>query len=123
MKKFWNGVLAFGPLGLLLFCFCSILMVLVIIFGVSMFYTMTGTDLSDAQSNFMGFLAIATFLCAEGCAFLAIPFCIADIIVFSIYAFKNPKLVPGLKTVWCCAFVSLQFVAFPVYWWIYIRKE
>lgn len=123
MKKFWNGVLAFGPVGLLLGSIGGILLVIVVLFIIGMFFAAMGVDLNEAQNNFLGVVGLFMMFFFYGCAFLSIPLCIADIIVFSIYAFKNPKLDQMMKTLWCCAFAGFQFMAFPVYWWIYMRKE
>lgn len=36
---------------------------------------------------------------------------------------KNPNIDKGLKVVWCICLYMFNMFVFPVYWFIYIRKE
>ena len=40
-----------------------------------------------------------------------------------IKACKNPNLSTGMKVLWCILIYSFNLFIFPVYWFIYIRKE
>ena len=44
-------------------------------------------------------------------------------IYFIIHACRNPQLVTGMKVCWCFLLYQFNVFVFPVYWFIYLRKE
>lgn len=123
MKKFWNGVLAFGPIVCLPISIGCMVMPEFIILLLAIFSIITGTEPGETSYAIMAILFTLMIVVGIISMFLFVVFTIADIVVFCIYAIKNPRLDDGGKAIWCCLFIALQFFVFPVYWWIYIRKE
>ena len=113
MKKFWTGVLAFAPIVTLIGCFLIPVLVLLMLFVLGMM---------KAPEEFTNLLAVLFMLSIWVCIFAFIAVDIADMIVFSIFAFKNQQIDITYRSLWCGAFLTFQMMAFPVYWWIYMRK-
>jgi len=44
-------------------------------------------------------------------------------IYFIVISCKNPMLSTGMKVLWCFLHYQFNVFAFPVYWFLYIRKE
>lgn len=44
-------------------------------------------------------------------------------IYFIVISCKNPMLPTGMKVLWCFLHYQFNVFAFPVYWFLYIRKE
>lgn len=49
--------------------------------------------------------------------------CWVDIAWFMYMMVKNPKIDSQMKIIWGILLVVLNIYTFPVYWFIYIRKE
>ncbi len=113
MKKFWTGVLAFAPIVTLIGCFLIPMLVLFLLFVLGMV---------GASEEWMNILAIMFILSIWVCIFFFIAVDVADMIVFSIFAFKNQQIDITYRSLWCGAFLTFQMMAFPVYWWMYMRK-
>lgn len=113
MKRFWTGVLAFAPIITLIGCFLIPVLVLLMLFVLGMM---------KAPEEFTNLLAVFFMLSIWVCIFIFIAVDIADMIVFSIFAFKNQQIDITYRSLWCGAFLTFQMMAFPVYWWIYMRK-
>ncbi len=44
-------------------------------------------------------------------------------IYFIVHACRNPQLATGMKVCWCFLHYQFNVFVFPVYWFIYLRKE
>ncbi|MBQ7766145.1 MAG: hypothetical protein IJ397_04820 [Lachnospiraceae bacterium] len=123
MKKFWNGVLAFGPLVCFLISIGCMVIPEVIVLLFAIYSTAAGKEPNEAGFAIMAVVFTVMLVVGVITMFLFVIWTIADIVVFCIYALKNPRLDDGGKALWCCLLIALQFFVFPVYWWIYIRRE
>ncbi len=123
MKKFWNGVLAFGPIVCLPVGIGCMIMPEVIVLLLAICSIITGTDPGEMSYDIMAVVFPLMIVVGIMSMFLFLVWTVVDIVIFCIYAVKNPRLDDGGKALWCCLLIMLQFFVFPVYWWIYIRKE
>ncbi len=114
MKRFWTGVLAFAPIITLIGCLLIPMLVLLLLFVLGMM---------GASDELMNIFAIMFIISIWVCIFFFIAVDVADMIVFSIFAFKNQQIDITYRSLWCGAFLTFQMMAFPVYWWIYMRKS
>lgn len=42
---------------------------------------------------------------------------------YMIKTCKNPEFSTGMKILWCALLYCFNLIAFPVYWFMYVRKE
>lgn len=42
---------------------------------------------------------------------------------YMIKACKNPELSTGMKVLWCALLYCFNMIAFPVFWFMYIKNE
>lgn len=42
---------------------------------------------------------------------------------YMIKTFKNPGFTTGMKVLWCILLYCFNLFVFPVYWFLYVRKE
>lgn len=116
MKKFWYGVLAFAPIVSMIGYFVVFALILLLTFILGMSGAM--------DENTLGTITVIAMMVWMWLGiFILIGTDIADMIVFTVLACKNRKLEPAMKGVWIGSFFTFQMLAFPVYWWIYIRKS
>lgn len=47
----------------------------------------------------------------------------AVMIWLMIKTFKNPNITGGVKVVWTIMLYALNMLVFPIYWFVYIRRE
>ena len=113
MKRFWTGVLAFAPIATLIGCFLIPVLVLLMLFVLGMM---------KAPEEFTNLLAVLFMLSIWVCILIFIAVDIAEMSVFSLFAFENQQVNSTYRSLWCGAFLTFQMMAFPVYWWIYMRK-
>ncbi len=79
-----------------------------------------GMFLTETPSESMGLvLSIAAFVMV----LIGVIMCWVDIIWFIILAVKNPQLESTMKLVWGILLYMFNIFVFPVYWFMYIRKE
>jgi len=115
MKRFWTGVLAFAPLVSMIGYFVVFALILLVTFILGM----AGVPDENALGSMA---ALALFVWMWLGIFIIVATDIADMIVFSIFAFKNQQIDITYRSLWCGAFLTFQMTAFPVYWWRYLRK-
>ena len=123
MKKFGEGVLAFGPLITLVISIGCVVLINVGIFIMTMYAAMTGTDPEEFISILLGIFAIVMMLGWLGFFYLTIILCMIDAFLFCIFVCKNENLDTGMKVLWCFLFAFLSLITCPIYWCIYKRKE
>ncbi len=115
MKRFWYGVLAFAPLVSMIGYFVVFALILLVTF----IFGMAGVP----DENMLGSIAaLAMFVWMWLGIFIVVATDIADMVVFTVLAVKNPQLDAAVKALWCGSFFTFQMVSFPIYWWIYLRK-
>ncbi len=123
MKKFWEAVLAFGPLTTSIISVGCIALFEIGILFLAIYAAMTGTDPEEFSSMLLGIFAIVMMLGWLGFFYLTIIFCMFDTFLFCIYACKNENLDTGMKVLWCFLFIFFSPITCPIYWGIYKRKE
>lgn len=123
MKKFWEGVLAFGPLICLVISIACIVLVYVGLFVMIIHAEIIGADPDEFSSMLLGIFGIVMMIGWLGFFYLTIIFCMFDIFLFCIYACKNENLDTGMKVLWCFLFAFFSLITCPIYWCIYKRKE
>ena len=123
MKKFWEGVLAFGPLICLVISIACIVLVYVGLFVMVINAEMIGADPDEFSSMLLGIFGIVMMIGWLGFFYLTIIFCMFDTFLFCIYACKNENLDTGIKVLWCFLFAFFSLITCPIYWCIYKRKE
>lgn len=123
MKKFWEGILAFGPLICLLISIACIALVYIGLFVMAIYATMTGADPEEFSSMLLGIFAIVMMFGWLSFSYITIVFCMIDMFIFCVYACINPNLDTGTKVLWCLFFAFFSLITCPIYWCIYKRKE
>lgn len=123
MKKFWEGVLAFGPLICLVISIACIVLVYVGLFVMVIHAEIIGADPDEFSSMLLGIFGIVMMIGWLGFFYLTIIFCMFDTFLFCIYACKNENLDTGMKVLWCFLFAFFSLITCPIYWCIYKRKE
>lgn len=123
MKKFWEGVLAFGPLICLVISIACIVLVYVGLFVMVIHAEMIGADPDEFSSMLLGIFGIVMMIGWLSFSFITIVFSMIDMFVFCVYACTNPNLDDGMKVLWCLLFVFFQLIIYPIYWCIYMRKQ
>lgn len=123
MKKFWEGVLAFGPLICLVISIACIVLVYVGLFVMIIHAEIIGADPDEFSSMLLGIFGIVMMIGWLGFFYLTIIFCMFDTFLFCIYACKNENLDTGMKVLWCFLFAFFSLITCPIYWCIYKRKE
>ena len=106
MKKALSCMLSFLPLVLI-----ALSLILLLIFGIIFG---EGT-LTVIQTIFMFFLVAMELI--------GVLLGLTLIVVYIIKACKNPNISTGMKVAWCFIIYSFNIFAFPIYWFLYIRKE
>lgn len=123
MKKFWEGVLAFGPLICLVISIACIVLVYVGLFVMVIHAEMIGADPEEFSSMLLGIFGIVMMIGWLSFSFITIVFSMIDMFVFCVYACTNPNLDTGMKVLWCFLFAFFSLITCPIYWCIYKRKE
>lgn len=123
MKKFWEGVLAFGPLICLVISIACIVLVYVGLFVMVIHAEMIGADTEEFSSMLLGIFGIVMMIGWLSFSFITIVFSMIDLFVFCVYACTNPNLDTGMKVLWCFLFAFFSLITCPIYWCIYKRKE
>lgn len=123
MKKFWEGVLAFGPLICLVISIACIVLVYVGLFVMVINAEMIGADPDEFSSMLLGIFGIVMMIGWLSFSYITIVFSMIDIFVFCVYACTNPNLDTGMKVLWCFLFAFFSLITCPIYWGIYRRKE
>jgi len=116
MKKFWYGVLAFAPIVSMIGYFVVFALIMLAIFVLGM-----AGVLNDNLWSSIAALVMIVWMWLG--IFIVVVTDIADMVVFTVLAVKNPQLDATAKGLWCGSFFTFQMVAFPIYWWTYIRKS
>lgn len=122
MKKFWEGVLAFGPLICLVISISCIVLVHVGLFVMVIHAEMIGADPDEFSSMLLGIFGIVMMIGWLSFSYITIIFSMIDMFVFCIYACTNPNLETGTKVLWCFLFVFFQCITYPIYWCIKREK-
>ncbi|MBO5325793.1 MAG: hypothetical protein J6A80_06145 [Lachnospiraceae bacterium] len=123
MKKFWEGVLAFGPLICLVISIACIVLVYVGLFVMVIHAEMIGADPEEFSSMLLGIFGIVMMIGWLSFSFITIVFSMIDMFVFCVYACTNPNLDTGMKVLWCFLFAFFSLITCPIYWCIYKSKE
>ena len=123
MKKFWEGVLAFGPLICLVISIACIVLVYVGLFVMVIHAEMIGADPDEFSSMLLGIFGIVMMIGWLSFSYITIVFSMIDMFVFCVYACTNPNLETGTKVLWCFLFAFFSLITCPIYWCIYKRKE
>lgn len=123
MKKFWEGVLAFGPLICLVISIACIVLVYVGLFVMVIYAEIIGADPDEFSSMLLGIFEIVMMIGWLGFFYLTIIFCMFDTFLFCVYACTNPNLDTGMKVLWCFLFAFFSLITCPIYWCIYKRKK
>ncbi len=106
MKKVLSCILSFLPLLLIAFVIIAyIVAVLVIGEGI-----MTTPE-------------IIAMICLLAVAVVAVILTFVLMIWYMIKACKNPDLSTGMKVLWCALLYCFNLLIYPVFWFMYIRKE
>lgn len=101
-------------------CFLSFLPA-ILVFGTLILFAVFGIvagmegTMGAGETIFMIFLLVFEFI--------GVILALVMIVWYMIKACKNPNLSTGMKVVWCFLIYSFNLFIFPVYWFIYIRKE
>ncbi len=106
MKKVLSCMLSFLPLGMIVLT--------MVVFFLSYFIIGEGT-MTTGETIFM--LGLILF------ELIAVVLTFALMIWYMIKACKNPEFSTGIKVLWCVILYCFNIIAFPVYWFLYIRKE
>ncbi len=106
MKKALSCILSFLPLVLI-----ALTLILFLVFGI---FIGEGT-LNVWQTIVMLFLVAMELI--------GVLLALVLIVLYIIKACKNPNISTGMKVVWCLLIYNLNIFVFPVYWFLYIRKE
>lgn len=123
MKKFWEGVLAFGPLICLVISIACIVLVYVGLFVMVIHAEVIGADPDEFSSMLLGIFGIVMMIGWLSFSYITIVFSMIDMFVFCVYACTNPNLDTGMKVLWCFLFAFFSLITCPIYWCIYKRKE
>ena len=123
MKKFWEGVLAFGPLRCLVISIACIVLVYVGLFVMVIHAEVIGADPDEFSSMLLGIFGIVMMIGWLSFSYITIVFSMIDMFVFCVYACTNPNLDTGMKVLWCFLFAFFSLITCPIYWCIYKRKE
>lgn len=105
MKKVLSCILSFLPGILLLISLMSVIYISLYMEG-----EIRGEDMALAISM------IVTSL-------LAVIACFGVMIIYVIKVYKNPQMSSGTKIMWYICLYFFNVLIFPVFWFIYIRKE
>ena len=106
MKKALSCILSFLPLVMIALTFI-VLLVALLIFG-------EGT-MSTGETILMIGLILFEFIGVALTFFM--------IIWYMIKTCKNPEFTTGMKVLWCVLLYCFNLFVFPVYWFLYVRKE
>lgn len=106
MKKVLSCILSFMPLLLIAF--------VVIAFMVASIFIGEG-NMSTPENIAM--------ICLMLVAVVAVILTFVLMIVYIVKAFKNPDLSTGMKVLWCALLYFFNLLIYPVFWFMYIRKE
>lgn len=123
MKKFWEGVLAFGPLICLVISIACIVLVYVGLFVMVIYAEIIGADPDEFSSMLLGIFGIVMMIGWLSFSYITIVFSMIDMFVFCVYACTNTNLETGMKVLWCFLFAFFSLITCPIYWGIYRRKE
>ena len=106
MKKALSCILSFLPLLLIAFS-----LILLLVFGI-----IFGEGTLTAIQTIIMILLLAMEL-------IGVLLALTLIVIYIVKACKNPDISTGMKVAWCFIIYSFNIFVFPVYWFIYIRKE
>lgn len=122
MKKFWEGVLAFGPLICLVISIACIVLVYVGLFVMVIHAEMIGADPEEFSSMLLGIFGIVMMIGWLSFSFITIVFSMIDMFVFCVYACTNPNLDTGMKVLWCFLFAFFHLLPVP-YTGVFIKEK
>ena len=123
MKKFWYGVLAFAPITLIVFGLLSIVLLIVLLFGIGIGMGTAGVEIEGVAGMLLGLLIMLAYAGFFIGIFGAVIINFVDIAVFCVHASKNLKVEDNMKVMWYCLFICMQSGVAPIYWWKYIKNE
>ena len=107
MKKVMSCIMSFLPLVSMI-----IVIAILVTFGISID---NNIYLGSAERTVVIGLTIIMLL--------YIGFMTGVIIYYIVKACRNSQLSTGMKVFWCFMFYQFNVFVFPVYWFMYIRKE
>ncbi len=79
--------------------------------------------IADENGWFAGIMEDVYILLLLGFTLVLVAITIAAMTYFIVKACKNPKLTGGMKAIWCVLLYQLNVFVFPVYWFLYLRKD
>ena len=106
-KKIILGIFTFWPI---------VYMVIFFLFFLQSFFMAFS---KKVHPNFSGIVFFIIF----GLHFLTIILVVFLLIIYIINVFKNKKISPDMKTFWAVVLLLGNFIAMPIYWYLYIFKE
>ncbi len=106
MKKGLSCVLSFLPLIIIVLTF-------VVLFGALMIFGEGA--MSTGQTIFM--IGLILF------ELIGVILTYVVMIMYMIKTCKNPEFTTGMKILWCVLLYCFNIFIFPVYWFMFLRKE
>ncbi len=106
MKKALSCILSFLPLVMIVTTFI-VLLACMIIFG-------EGTMSTGETILAMGLIIFEL---------IGVALTFFMIVWYMIKTCKKPEFSIGMKILWCALLYCFNMIAFPVYWFLYVRKE
>ena len=106
MKKVLSCILSFLPLVLIAFVIIAYIVAAMVI-----------------GEGIMTTPEIIAVICLLLIAVVAVLLTFVLMIIYIVKACKNPALSTGMKVLWVFVLYSFNVLVFPVFWFIYIRKE
>lgn len=106
MKKVLSCILSILPIVMIAITFIVALVFLMIVGE--------GT-LTTGQTIFM--------ICLFAFELIGIALTFFMMVWYMIKTCRNPEFSTGMKVLWCALLYCVNLIAFPIYWFLYVRKE
>jgi hypothetical protein len=116
-NKILLGILAFFPIGYMLFFVASIA-----IFMLGMFATITAAATSSSAGPPTAFPFMGPFFALFGLHFLAMLVTLAQLVIFILLLVRNPLLRENERLLWLLAILLAGPIGAPLYWYMHVWK-
>ena len=116
-NKILLGVLAFFPIGYMLFFIASIF-----IFVFGMFATATAAAASSSAAPAIPIAFMGSFFALFGLHVLAMLVTLAQLVVFILLLVRNPLLRDNERILWLLAVLLAGPIGAPLYWYMHVWK-
>jgi hypothetical protein len=117
LNKILLGVLAFFPLGYILF-----FMAFTLLFMASMFSTIGAAGTTPGGQPVSPFPMMAPFFMLFGVHLLAMLVMMAQMAVFVVLLFRNDRLDGDKRILWLIVLLLAGWIGAPLYWYLQIWK-